>query len=162
MTTALLIVDVQRSLIEDETWAPERLLGRVNALEAAARAAGAPVVYVRDRNVGPHGDLHAALAPGAGDPVIVKGEPDCFSAPRLSEVLGARGVERVVVCGLQTDCCIDATVRGAAARGYRVVLAADAHSTFDREGATAEEVVAEHNRALGSVAAVLPVARIEF
>jgi nicotinamidase-related amidase len=82
-------------------------------------------------------------------------------------LLQARGVRRVVVCGLQTDCCVNATARAALPLGYAVVLAADAHSTEDRERAAAD-VVAEHNAALaalgdeGETIQVVPAVAIEF
>jgi nicotinamidase-related amidase len=48
---------------------------------------------------------------------------------------------------LQTEFCVDTTVRQALLLGYRVTLAADAHSTTD--GALrAEQVIAHHNCAL--------------
>jgi nicotinamidase-related amidase len=51
---------------------------------------------------------------------------------------------------MQTDYCIDTTCRSAASRGYRVRLAGDAHSTFDHEHLTAEQIVKHHNRVLYS------------
>ncbi|TNC48977.1 isochorismatase family protein [Rubellimicrobium rubrum] len=162
MPTALLIVDVQRSLIEEETWGAEQLLDRVTSLEQAARAAGAAVVWITDSQVGPYGDLHEAMRPKAHDLRFTKSRPAAFDGTGLRGALDGHGIDRLVVCGLQTDCCIRATVRSAADLGYRVVLAGDAHSTFDREGATAEQVIAEHNRALASVAEVLPAWDIDF
>jgi nicotinamidase-related amidase len=162
MRTALLIIDMQRSLIEDETWDAERLLDRVTALEGAARDSGVPVVYVADNRVGPHGELDRRLTPQPGDLHVEKGVPDAFEGTVLRAALDGHGVERLVVCGLQTDCCIDATVRGAAALGYRVVLAGDAHSTFDREEATAAEVIAERNRTLAGVAEVVAAGAVKF
>ena len=51
-----------------------------------------------------------------------KTRPDAFEDTSLHDEL--QGVQRLVICGPQSDCCIDATVRGALARGYDVVLAA--------------------------------------
>lgn len=49
---------------------------------------------------------------------------------------------------MQTDFCVDTTCRQAAARGYDVLLVADAHSTLDHEHLKAEQIVAHHNRIL--------------
>ena len=148
MRTALVVVDMQRSLLEDETWQPDRLLARVSELEGAARAAGVPVFYVVDRRVEPHADLHAQFAPRDTDKRIEKSNCDSFLDTTLKAELDALGIERLVVCGLQTDFCIDTTCRRAASLGYKVTLIADAHSTFDRDYISAEKVIEHHNRIL--------------
>ncbi|MNL34381.1 Isochorismatase family protein [compost metagenome] len=69
---------------------------------------------------------------------------------------------------MQTDYCVNATVRQALKLGYDVVLAADAHSTVDNGNLTAEDIIAEHNKdwahLTGSVARidVIPAAEISF
>ena len=148
MHTALIIIDVQRSLVEDETWQPDRVLDRVCALEGAARAAGAPIFYVADSRVEPHAELHSRLSPRASDRRITKANCDSFLGTTLQAGLEAAGVTRLVVCGLQTDFCIDTTCRRAASLGYQVTLVADTHSTFDRDYISAEKVIEHHNRIL--------------
>ena len=148
MRTALIVIDMQRSLLEDETWQPERLLARVSDLEAAARAADAPIFYVLDRRVEPNAELHPRLTPRDADGRIEKSNCDSFLETRLQADLDDRAVKRLVVCGLQTDFCIDTTCRRAASLGYEVVLVEDAHSTFDRDYISAEKVIEHHNRIL--------------
>jgi nicotinamidase-related amidase len=166
--TALIIVDVQRSLVEDETWEPDRILDRVCELEATARAAGAPIFYVTDSRVEPHAELHARLSPQASDRLISKANCDSFLATTLQADLDALSVTRLVVSGLQTDFCIDTTCRRAASLGYQVTLVADAHSTFDRDYISAEKVIEHHNRILASFpagagrVAVVPTDQVEF
>jgi isochorismate hydrolase len=78
-----------------------------------------------------------------------------------------RGVSRLVICGLQTEFCVDTTVRQALPLGDSVTLVADAHSTSD--GALrAEQVIAHHNRTLrwmtsyGPRMEVKPAAEVAF
>ena len=153
MPTALIVVDMQRSLLEDETWQPDRVVQRVCHLEGAARAAGVPVLYVLDSRVEPHADLDARLAPRDADKRIVKTACDAFFETTLKADLDAGGIERLVVCGLHTDFCIDTTCRRAASLGYQVVLVEDAHSTFDRDYISAEKVIEHHNRILSGFSA---------
>ncbi|MGF1623914.1 MAG: isochorismatase family protein [Alphaproteobacteria bacterium] len=148
MRTALMILDMQRSLLEDETWRPDHVLERVCDLEHAARAAGVPVVYVLDSRVEPDGALHARLAPQGSDKRIVKQNSDSFLGTTLQADLDADGIERLVVCGLHTDFYIDTTCRRAASLGYQVVLVEDAHSTFECDYLSAEKVIEHHNRIL--------------
>ena len=168
MITALIIVDMQVSLLEDETWQPERVLDRVCALETAARDAGAPAFYVVDSRVGPDGQLHAGLSPQHGDTRITKGNCDSFLDTALHDELQAIGAQRLVVCGLHTDFCIDTTCRRAASLGYQVSLVADAHSTFERDYLGAAQVIEHHNRILADFPAgkgrvtVVPSSEVTF
>jgi nicotinamidase/pyrazinamidase len=49
----------------------------------------------------------------------------------LDALLRARGVERVVVCGLATDYCVKATALDARRLGYETVLLTDAVGAVD-------------------------------
>ena len=147
-TTALVVIDVQTSLMDEGPWEGEAVLGRIALLVERARAAGAPVVFVTDQRVTPDGSLHRALEVHPADPVVSKGFSDSFLGTGLDELLRARGIRSIAVAGLQTDYCIDTTCRRAVSLGYDVVLVADAHTTFDHESLTASQIVAHHNRVL--------------
>ena len=169
-TTALLLIDAQRNMFEpDAVWQGPELLARLQELAGRARAAGATVVFVRN-NGGP-GDpdeagtpgwaIHPALAPAAGEPIVDKHTPDAFYQTPLAGQLAARGIQRLVIAGLQTEYCVDTTVRRARSLDYEVVLAADAHSTYP--GALpAEQIIAHHNGVLAAFADVRPAASIDF
>jgi nicotinamidase-related amidase len=88
--------------------------------------------------------------------VIRKQDDDSFAGTCLVEELARRGVRRVLVCGLLSEMCVSATTRGALARGLEVVIAHDAHGTFDLGEIPADTVarVAEH--ALGDAPSIVP------
>ena len=98
--------------------------------------------------VEPDGELHARLSPQPSDQRITKTNCDSFLDTGLQAALEALSVIRLVVCGLHTDFCIDTTYRRAASLGYQVMLAADAHSTFERDYLSAAQVIEHHNRIL--------------
>lgn len=80
-----------------------------------------------DRNVPPR--EHAILdeiAPQGDDLVLNKTTIGGFSSSNLHSVLRSAGIATMIVCGVSTNSCIESTVRGAADRGFRVVLAEDA------------------------------------
>lgn len=177
MTHALLVIDMQQALCAGE-WAAhdiDRVLGRVNGLIDRARAARVPVVLIQHEEAEGdlvHGSAGWQLAVGLhaqpGDPRVRKATPDAFYETELGQLLQLRGIEHLVVCGLQSDFCIDTTVRRALALGYHVTLAGDAHSTVDNDVLSAPQIVAHHNwvlarlQAFGTRMAVVPAADVRF
>jgi nicotinamidase-related amidase len=67
----------------------------------------------------------------------------------LHRRLANAGIDRLVIAGMQTEMCGDSACRGAVALGYRVVLVADGHTTYDTPIIDAERIIAHHNRLLG-------------
>ena len=61
-----------------------------------------------------------------GETVLAKAEANAFGDGRLEPLLRRQGVEWLLVSGVWSEACIDATVRDAVARGFRVVLVKDA------------------------------------
>jgi nicotinamidase-related amidase len=66
------------------------------------------------------------------------------------------GTREVVICGYASEFCVDTTTRRAAALGYRVVLAADAHTTHDKPHATASQIRDHHNATLPGITSFGP------
>ena len=177
MATALLIIDVQQALCagEDECFEINRVIENINHLSIRARIAGVPVVFIQHEEAdGPlvHDTAGWQLAEGLEtepeDIRVRKTTPDSFYQTKLQKLLQREEIERLIICGLQTDYCVNATVRQALILGYDVVLAADAHSTVDNGSLSAEEIIAEHNKDLahltGSVARidVMPAGQIRI
>jgi nicotinamidase-related amidase len=148
MKTALVIIDVQKSLIDEGPWNAEEVLARIGRLVALAREASAPIVFIRDRRVEPDGSLHPKLTALDNDIQIEKSYSDSFLETDLNEQLQTKGVTRLIVAGLQTDYCIDTTCRRAASLGFEVVLVSDAHTTFDHPYLSASQIVAHHSYVL--------------
>jgi nicotinamidase-related amidase len=160
MKTALLVIDVQHALCsgEEEAFDSRGVIGRINHLVRLAREAKAPVFFIQHEEEGgalayrsEGWVLDAALEARDADPRIRKQKPDSFEGTGLRAALQPLGIDHLVVCGLQSDCCIDATTRGALVLGYAVTLVADAHSTVDSGGSKAAEISARHNAALAAL-----------
>jgi len=82
----------------------------------------------------PDGDgvnIHDSVAHFVGEPLVIKHHPNSFRETNLLELLKAEGTERVVVTGMMTHMCVDATARAAADLGFKVIIAADACATRD-------------------------------
>jgi nicotinamidase-related amidase len=159
MTSALLVIDVQKFLCTGQ-WAAfdiDRVIGNINAVCAKARAAGAPVVFIQHEDEGPlrfesdGWQLDERLAMRPEDVRVRKTTCDSFQKTQLQALLQSHGVDRLVVCGLQSDICVDTTVRRALGLGYPVTLVADAHSTVDNGVLTAAQIAAHHNVTLANI-----------
>jgi len=150
---ALLIIDVQRDLfaktlpIYDE----ERLLANIRLLEEKAHAAKVPVFWVQhstDKSLVEGTDgwkLHTALIPAKSDNFIRKHHGNAFQDTPLKTDLDALHVRTVVIAGLVTHGCVQATCNGAHDLGYDVVLVKDAHSNYNVK---ARDVINEWNTSL--------------
>jgi nicotinamidase-related amidase len=157
--TALLVIDVQLCNFEESSpvFRGGDLLSKIGALISKARAVGMPVVYVQ--HCGPEGaidqpgtpgwEIYPAIAPVEGDAVIQKRHPDAFQDTSLQRELESRGVERLIITGIQTEYCIDTTCRRGYSLNYDVVLVKDAHSTWHTDLLTAPQIISHHNAVLG-------------
>ncbi|KAJ4985824.1 hypothetical protein SVAN01_08722 [Stagonosporopsis vannaccii] len=81
---------------------------------------------------------------GFWNSALNKGVGDTFTSnPRLADELRASGVKTIVAFGIQSECCVLSTCRGALRERFRVVLLRGAHGTYDMDGKTAAEVERE-------------------
>ncbi len=165
MASALMVIDVQRAVVDELP--PERraaFLETLRFLLERAREARTAVVYVRhdggpdELSAGTPGwEIASEIAPRPGEPVVDKRFSDAFRETNLAEVLAAAGADHVIVCGMQTEFCVDATIREAERRGYRVTLVGDGHATYAADGMSEEQIRAlVHRVASGFVAQIVP------
>ena len=146
----LIVIDMQKALMDDELHDFFGLLDKVQRLVAAARENGIEVIYVQhDAGAGTGfsvGDeafeIADEVAPREGEKVFVKTINSCFGNKDFAAYLAQAGDEALMIVGLQTNFCIDATVKSAFERGYRVIVPEGAHSTFDNAYMSAETTCA--------------------
>ena len=58
-------------------------------------------------------------------------------------------VKKLVIGGLQTEWCIDSTVRRAYSLGFDVTVVEDGHSTMNSSVLDASKIVAHHHQVFG-------------
>lgn len=143
----LIVVDVQKAIVVDELYNRDGLLANVAKLIEAARENGVEVIYVQ-HDAGPgtgfsRGDeafeIADEVAPKPGEKVFVKTINSAFGNKDFTAYLEAAKNDKLMIVGLQTDFCIDATVKSAFERGYYPVVPEGAHSTFDNPFMTGEK-----------------------
>ncbi|MCP2369855.1 nicotinamidase-related amidase [Agromyces terreus] len=146
MTRTLVIIDIQNDYFaggRHPLVGPDAAATAAARLLASHREAGQPVVHVQHVwdapdaaffAPGTHGvEIHPLVAPAGGEPVVVKAKPNAFLGTDLDERLRAAGADAdgVVIVGMMSSMCVDATVRAAADRGYSVTVAHDACAAPD-------------------------------
>ena len=130
--TALLMIDRQNGCTRQDPrdslgwppiWRLSEIVGECAGLLAAAREAGMPGVYSWNAQI------MDAVAPKAGDVVLPETRHNFFAWTEWGPVLRSLRVERLIVAGLQTDVCVEATVRAGLEHNFSVAVAEDAVST---------------------------------
>jgi nicotinamidase-related amidase len=168
MTTALLIIDVQQSLCTGDHAAFEsaRVIDRINLVSHKARAVGALVIVIQHESpndplvFGTEGwQVADGLRTHTTDTYIRKKATDSFHQTNLNAVLQANGVQSLIICGLQSEFCVDTTTRRALALGYPVVLVSDGHSTVGNGTLSAAQISAHHNETLSNISSFGPRVR---
>ena len=147
--TALLVVDVQTALIESGPFRAVETVGNIRSLMESARESGAEVIYIR-HDSGKAGftagctghEIHEAVAPRDGERIFDKRFNSAFLATGLHGYLQDRGIKNIILTGLQTEYCVDATCKAAFERGYLVYVPKGAHTTFDNGPFSAAQLIA--------------------
>lgn len=155
--TALLVMDVQRRIVDRFSQDPE-YLPRLGRAIGAAHAAGVPVIYVvvgfragypevgasnasfsaiagtGDYTPDDEGaEIHPDVAPREGDIVVTKRRVSAFAGSDLDLVLRARDVRKLVLTGIATSGVVLSTLRQAADLDYRLAVLADGCLDADPE-----------------------------
>jgi nicotinamidase-related amidase len=143
--TALLVIDLQNDYFQSGAfplWEAEATAGRVGDAIRRARAAGVEVILIQHVaraaapffNAGTAGaEIHPEIRAAAPDaPVVVKHAADSFHETALEEILKARGVTRLLLCGMMTQNCVTHTAISKAAEGYDVAVIGDLSTTVSQ------------------------------
>lgn len=144
MTRALLVIDMQTGFNDLDFWGKTTnpaCEANVAALIAAWQQSGEPIVVIRHDSVSARSPLHPDN-PGNAlvDPVaavtpalfVTKSVNSAFYGdPDLHAWLQEQKISELVLCGIQTNMCVETTARMAGNLGYDVNVALDATRTFD-------------------------------
>jgi len=158
--SALLIIDMQLGNFtgSDPIYKGEELLDSVRKILQKFRSLGVPIIYIQNMgtkvDLDEHGtqgwQIHPAISPLDDEIIIKKTSPDSFNKTDPRKKLISLNILHLYIVGLQTEYCIDTTVRRAYSYDYKVILIEDAHSTWDSHGLKATQIIDYHNRVLGS------------
>jgi len=144
MKTALLIIDIQNDYFENGAMP---LYGAFQAAEntqlilSKFRKDSNDIVHIQHIATRPSAtfflpqtegaDIYSSVKPADQEKVIIKHFPNSFIDTDLQHYLQSNEITDLVICGMMSHLCIDATVRAAKDLGYHITLIEDACATKD-------------------------------
>ena len=149
----LLVVDTQNLIMNNDLYEFQTLVYRIKTLIKEARNNNIEVIYVRhDDGVkqkltkGALGyEIYEEFQPMPNERVFDKNVNSAFRDTGLLEYLHEKDEDTIIIVGLQTDYCIDATVKCGFEHGLKMIVPANTNSTFDNAYMTAEKSYRYYN-----------------
>lgn len=139
LNTALLIVDLQNDYFSGGALPLENTDGAAQnaaSLLQHFRTQNKPIIHIRhifnDDSAGffapeqPGNEIHPSVAPLDGEPVVIKSAVNSFKETELEDLLIAKGIKNLVICGAMSQMCIDAVTRHASDAAYECTVVEDA------------------------------------
>ena len=142
MKTALLLIDIQNDYFPGgkmELEGPVEAAQKANELLQCFRDHNLPTVHIQHVSLRPDAtffisgdrgtDINDITPHYEGEPLVQKHYPNSFRETNLLDLLKGWKIERVIITGMMTHMCVDATARAAADLGFKIMVAEDACAT---------------------------------
>ncbi len=149
----LLVVDTQKLITNNKLYKFEEFKSNVRNLIATARAENIEVIFVRhDDGVGEaltkgnEGyEIYEEFKPMDTELIFDKVVNSSFKDTGLLEYLKQKKEAEIIIVGLQTEYCIDATIKAGFEHGFKMIVPANTNSTFDNKYMSAEQTYSYYN-----------------
>ena len=149
----LIVIDMQKTLLVDDLYDLKGLSNKVAKLIKTARDSGVEVIFVKhDAGQGSgfsNGDegfeIPRRFKPLDNEKVFVKTINSSFGNKDFEQYLKQANDKELMIVGLQTEFCIDATIKSAFEKGYQVYVPRGTNSTFDNDYLDASKTVKYYN-----------------
>lgn len=145
---AFIIVDMQTALVEAEPYNRVNVIENIKVLLDSCRKKGIPVIYVQhDGGMGDeleHGSvgwtIYKDIVPLPDEKIIEKHYNSAFRKTGLHEYLKEKGIKKIILCGIQTEYCLDVTCKVAFEYEYEVTIPQSTTTTFDNAFASGRDL----------------------
>ena len=142
----LLVVDTQKAITNSGVYRFDLFEANIIKLIDSARKSGIEVIFVRhDDGVGnpltkgnDGFEIYEKFQPAENERIFDKTVNSAFKDTGLVEYLKEKGENTIIIVGLQTEYCIDATVKAGFEHGFKMIVPANCNSTFDNKYMLAE------------------------
>ena len=149
----LLVIDTQKLITNANLYNFDLFISNIKKLIKVAREHRIEVIYVRHDDGAGHEltrgtdgfEIYEEFKPDKDEKIFDKTVNSPFKETGLLDYLLREQTRQVIVVGLQTDYCIDATVKCGFEHGFDIIIPKGTNSTFDNEYMTAEETYRYYN-----------------
>ena len=140
----LLVVDMQKGLVDKDLYAYDTFIDRTSKLVYTAREKGVEVIFfIHDDGTKP--EIIDRVKPLKNERVYYKTINSCFGNKDFKKYMSNQKDKRLMIIGLQTNYCIDATIKSAFEKGFDIIVPEGTNSTFDNKYMNAETTVRYYN-----------------
>lgn len=145
---ALIVIDMQTLIVNANPYHRDETVVNIDKLITVCRNGNIPVIFVRHDD-GPGEPLEKGtddwqivkeLTPREGEKIFEKNFNSAFRKTGLHEYLEAMGAKNIIVCGMQTEYCIDTSVKVAFEYEYDVTVVRDGVTTLDNGELTGRQI----------------------
>lgn len=149
----LLVIDTQKLITNEKLYNFYNFEGNVIKLIDEARQNKIEVIYVRhddgegnELTKGTDGfKIYEKFKPSNDEKIFDKVVNSAFRGTGLLEYLKDKGEKDIIIIGLQTDYCIDATIKCGFEHGFNIIVPQEANTTVDNEFMKAEKSYKYYN-----------------
>lgn len=149
----LLVVDTQKLITNNNLYHFETFKANIQRIIYKARVNGIEVVYVRhddgeknELTKGNEGfEIYDPFKPLQGEKIFDKEVNSAFKDTGLLEYLTEKGEKDIIIVGLQTDYCIDATIKCGFEHRFHMIVPAHTNTTVDNSFMTGEQSYTYYN-----------------
>lgn len=149
----LLVVDTQKAITNSKLYQFELFETNVKKLIHTARKSNVEVIFVRhDDGVGNEltkgndgFEIYDGFQPAENEIIFDKNVNSSFKGTGLLEYLRKKQVTKIIIVGLQTDYCIDATIKAGFEHGFKMIVPANTNTTFDNKFMSSEQTYSYFN-----------------
>jgi len=147
--TVLLVVDVQTALMNSHPYHETEFIDNIRKITEVARKSDIEVVYIRhDDGKGTElerdtegWEIFHLVAPKGGEKIFDKKYNSAFKETGLKDYLDGKKINNLILVGMQTEYCIDASCKVAFEHGYSLIIPSKATTTFNSRFSPAEALI---------------------
>lgn len=155
----LLVIDTQKLIVNKELYEFERFVYNIKKIISSARDNNIEVIYVRhddgeesELTKGTDGfEIYEEFKPIGEERIFDKKVNSAFKGTGLLEYLKDKCEKEIIIVGLQSDYCIDATIKCGFEHGFDIIIPSYGNTTVHNKFMTAEESYKYYNEFMWNV-----------